>query len=115
MSSILEKIQEVAVLKPNWDGYGAPALDRASIETAIRISEALQDVFEVHPPHVVPVPTGDVQFEWDREGKSLEIEIEDGDTIYFLKWLPSGMESERFPATDTDKIRELIEWFLGDD
>ena len=56
---------------------------------------------------------GNLQFEWHQGARSLELEIEEPQTIHYLKWDPEeGVENEgSFPLGQTSRTVELILWF----
>ena len=112
--AIFAEIDRLAALEPDWDGYGAPALDRDILDAAQRFAASLATNIAVQPL-VVPMSSGAVQFEWHQGEKILELEVENPATIHYLKWEPAqGHEEEDvFPIGDTRKAIELVEWFTG--
>lgn len=108
------KIDRLAVLEPNWDGYGAPAINRGIIDAARQLIGRLASYTTVQPL-VVPMSNGAVQLEWHRGQKILELEIEDPTTIHYLKWDPTTgiQEEDVFPIGNIVKAASLIEWFTG--
>jgi predicted DNA-binding antitoxin AbrB/MazE fold protein len=111
-STVDADLDRLASLAPDWDGYGAPPLDRAILEAARRfISQVPWQ--PAGRPLVVPLSSGALQFEWHQGEKILELEIEDPATIHFLKWHPpSGIKDEDvFPIDDLTKASNLIRWF----
>lgn len=84
MSDALKRLDEIAKLPANWDGYGADAPWPDAIAVARRLIEALQ-----HPPAVVPCSDGGVQLEWHRSGFEIEVAVQShgqitDDDIYLL-------------------------------
>lgn len=65
-------------------------------------------------PRVVPMSTGNLQFEWHHGKKTLELEFESPQTIHFLQWnSDEGIEEEdTFRASDIDRAVDLIQWFM---
>jgi predicted DNA-binding antitoxin AbrB/MazE fold protein len=108
------EIDRLAVLEPNWDGYGAPSLDRDVLDAARQLLARLANNITIEP-RVVPLSSGGLQFEWHRGGKILELEVEDPATIHYLKWDPAEAieEEDIFPIGDTAKAMRLIDWFTG--
>jgi hypothetical protein len=107
-------LDRLAAYKPNWDGYGAPAIRQEVIEAARTFARALPADLP-RPPRVVPMSPGNLQFEWHDGPKVLELEFEDPNTVRFLQWDPAvGLEEEgTFPATDTESAVGLIRWFTN--
>lgn len=56
---------------------------------------------------------GNLQFEWHDGPRSLELEIEDPQTVHYLKWHPEeGVEEEGFFEMQCiDQAEALIRWF----
>lgn len=107
-------IDRLAALESNWDGYGAPPLNRGILHAARQFIGRLADHTTV-PPLVVPMSSGALQLEWHQGQKILELEIEDPATIHYLKSDPEvGVQEEDvFPIGDTAKAASLIDWFTG--
>ena len=105
-------IDRLAALEPNWDSYGAPALDRDIVDTAREFIGRLASYITAQPL-VVPMSSGALQFEWHQGQKILELEFEDRATVHYLKWDPAAgiQEEDVFPVGDTAKAISLINWF----
>lgn len=108
------RIDRLAALEPNWDGYGAPALDRDILFAAKQFIGWLA-TYTTAQPLVVPMSSGALQLEWHQGQKILELEIEDPTTIHYLQWDPATATEEEgvFPIGDTAKAASLIDWFTG--
>jgi hypothetical protein len=113
--AINAELQKLALLKPNWDGYGAPIIDPKIIAAARTFIARLPESLE-YRPRVVPMSTGTLQFEWHHGQKVLELEFETQDTIHFLQWHPERgtQEEDTFCATDLERAVELIQWFMSE-
>jgi hypothetical protein len=107
-------LDDLARLNPNWDGYGAPAIDPSIIAAARKFIQALPETLVLRP-RVVPMSTGNLQFEWHHGSKILELEFETPEMIHFLQWHPeAGVEEEAtFRASDIDRAVDLIQWFMS--
>jgi hypothetical protein len=106
-------LDSLRTLAPNWDGYGAPAIDPAVIEAAKSFFAKLPENL-AYQPHLVPMSNGTLQLEWHDGPKSLELEFESASSIRYLQWHPDqGVEEEdRFPATNVETAVDLIRWFM---
>jgi hypothetical protein len=106
-------LRALGELAPNWDGYGAPAIDPGVIEAAEAFVAKLPGDLAARP-RVVPTSNGALQLEWHAGPKSLELEFESPHSIRYLQWNPDeGVEEEdSFPATDVETAAKLIRWFM---
>jgi hypothetical protein len=109
-----KEISDLAQLPPNWDGYGAPVIDRAVISAARKFVRSLPEVL-VCRPKVVPLSAGTLQLEWHNGPRVLELDFEDPRTIHYLQWHPQAHTEEEhtFPASDIAKAVELVQWFTN--
>src|SRR5690349_16223318 len=87
------RLDQVAALEMNWDGHGAPPVDRALL-TAVRAwGQDMPGWAFAPPPAVVPLSSGAVQLEWRCADRLLELEFETPDQLHFLRWQPArGIE-----------------------
>ncbi|MBX9656383.1 hypothetical protein K2Y11_22435 [bacterium] len=110
---ILEELEDLKDLRFNWDQQGGKAIDLATIEAAKRWVASIPEGM-IYRPHVVPMSTGAFQFEWQDNGKALELEFESPDSIRYLMWHPAKeIELEdSIPLTDVSEATSLIQWFL---
>ena len=110
-----KQLDDMAKLQPNWDGYGAPSIRPDLIDAAKRLIAALPSDF-ANRPLVVPMSTGNLQFEWHKGPKILELEFETPSQIHFLQWHPTAHVEEEglVPAEDVGRVAELIQWFTSE-
>jgi hypothetical protein len=106
----------LAALKPNWDADGANPISPGIIEAAREFMRRLPNSMKAagNIPAVTPMRKGNLQFEWHDGPKTLELEIENPQTIHYLKWhSEAGIEEEEFcEISDAETVTELIRWFL---
>jgi hypothetical protein len=114
VSALENELTRLSLLPRNWDGYGAPSIDPRIIAAAREFIKALPENL-VPRPRVVPMSTGNLQFEWHQGSKILELELQTPQTIHFLQWHPeAGVEEEAtFRATDIERAVDLIQWFMS--
>jgi hypothetical protein len=111
------ELHRVAALEQNWDAQGAYPVTPSIIQAARRLISSLPSGIknrEGATPAVVPLRKGNLQFEWHKGPKTLELEIENPSTIHYLKFHPeAGIEEEDCcDITDTKTLAELIRWFV---
>src|SRR3712207_1024025 len=91
-SERMAQLHAVEALAPDWNGYGAPAIERDVIQ---RVEQFLEAVGTEQPDRVVPSGRGTVQLEYEvPQGKYLEIEFA-ADAIGFLYQSATGDEVEQ--------------------
>lgn len=61
-------------LPPNWDSYGAPAIQAQSVIASIDLLRVIMRD-DSPGPAVIPTSEGFVQLEWHRDGIDFEIEV----------------------------------------
>ena len=88
-------------------------IDPEIVEAARQFVSSLSEDI-ASPPAVVPMPKGNLQFEWHEGPRTLELEIENPTTIHYLKWHPEeGTEEESFfELSDVFRAESLIRWFM---
>lgn len=69
----MASLDEIAELKPGWDGYGAPSISPQAIEHARRAGEALKAAG--FPVEYVPINNGCVGIEWHTLDHDASLEI----------------------------------------
>lgn len=111
LAHIESEIRRLAELKANWDSYGAPPIDKEVIAAAYRVASHFPTDMK-HWPRVVPMSTGELQFEWIAHDVILEIEIECDEVLRYMKSNGGGyIFEDGMCVADELGIRELIQWF----
>ncbi len=119
MTVVREKLAALGRLPHNWDSYGGLPIKHEIIDAVWRVLDAVKDE-DVPEPHLAAGSDGGIQIEWHRSGeieKILELEFQNHETICCLKWARKmGIEEEfDFPASDLERVRELLRWFSSKD
>ena len=106
------RLDQIAALEPNWDGRGAPPVDRALLRAVRAWSQDMPGWAFATPPAVVPLSSGGLQLEWRFADRLLELEFETSDQLHFLRWHPAREidEEDTFPATDRSRAEQLVAW-----
>ncbi|MCX7011155.1 MAG: hypothetical protein NTW86_01075 [Candidatus Sumerlaeota bacterium] len=115
-ANVNRELIEVSRLKPNWDGYGAPAIPKPILTAARKILRPLAKRSDIPTPYVVALMGGRLQFEWYEGEKCLEIEVETSERAHYLKSDPDHDidEEDVYRLSDTERTIGLIKWFLGE-
>ena len=79
-------LEQLASMEPNWDGYGALPIDRATFWNSLSALRRLRSM--VPSPEIVPNPNGTISFEWSTEIGEAHIEI--GRTRFAFLAKPTG-------------------------
>jgi hypothetical protein len=73
--AVMQGFVDLLTLPPNWNSYGAGAIDLDVVRTAMTfINEVLGP--QSPAPSVVPLSSGGLQLEWHRKGMDLEMVFE---------------------------------------
>src|SRR6266700_2537711 len=85
---------DLLTLQPNWDSYGARAIDRKLVHYAMNLTHGL--LRPTSPaPRIVPLSSGGLQLEWSRYGTDLEIVFEpDCEPFFYHRSRLTGEEVE---------------------
>lgn len=106
---ILDDLQRLLHLQPNWDGYGAqrPAFD--AIHVAWQIAGEMAKN-RVPLPSVVPTRKGGVQLEWHTPTINLEWEIDPTPQtgVFIFDHLPTGARLDGELPADVEGLREAL-------
>jgi hypothetical protein len=106
---VLQGFANLLTLPDNWDGEGAPRIDREAISRALA---AIEQLLPKHAPapSVVPTPDSGLQIEWHRRGKDLEIEFHpNGHSEFYYFDETSGGEHEGPVGPNVAFLTEYLE------
>lgn len=103
----IQKIASFDRLPTNWDSYGSPRISDTVIDSAI---ELVVTSFGSAPmPRILPVSGGSIQFEWEMDGRELEIEIRpdlNGEVLL-------SMDGEQIEVPkDISSVEGLVSWLI---
>jgi hypothetical protein len=74
LPGVVDQLQELSHLPPNWDSYGGQPVKARSLRKALVVLSMVMGE-NSEPPWIVPLPDGGIQFEWHRPELELEITI----------------------------------------
>ena len=109
----LIRLDEIAKLEENWNGYGAKAFSQELIGKCKDIINNLE-----FQPKIFPTGRKSVQFQYELEDRSyLEFEIFE-DKVSCLevpKRIYSNAHTFEFPISEAQRIEEIVKKFYGQD
>ena len=114
MQKNMDKIDQIAALKDNWNGYGATAFSEALIQKVKRLI-SLAKV----QPEVFPTASDSIQIEYDdtsgegKEKKYLEIQVTERDDFDIYSFDPDKGEREFSLLGTADNLNKVVEEFYG--
>ena len=77
LTDVIQGMNRVAALNPNWDSYGARPVNQRTLEYAFEVIMKFQgENPTLRVPQIGATVTGGVEFEWHGGGRDLEIQIE---------------------------------------
>lgn len=106
LSPTVEKLSLLLTLRPNWDSYGARAVDPQLALAAVRLLGRVMHN-DAPPPSVVPTCRGSVQLEWHIDGIDLEIGIQSANEFH-VQFESAGESWERDLTGDLAPLRKAI-------
>ncbi len=114
LSSVVERLEALLQLPPNWDGFGGA---QVSPELAMKALDFLFRV--VHPttavPAIAPLNDGGLQLDWHRGALDVEVMLSNGPNagLYYLD-LSTGQEFEGPIDAGIEGLRRLMDRLEGD-
>lgn len=109
----LFRLDEIAELEEDWNGYGAKAFSRELIDKCKGIINDLE-----FQPKIFPTGRQSVQFQYELEDRSyLEFEIfgEKVSCLEVPKRIYSNAKTFEFPISEAQRIKEIVKKFYGQD
>jgi hypothetical protein len=91
-----QRLQAIAELAPNWDGYGAPRIRRDVLYFAINLLNKIMTV-RSPAPQLVPASHAGLLLEWRKGGRALTIEIESPGDVW-VTWEQPGTARQEWPV-----------------
>ncbi|MEM0174141.1 MAG: hypothetical protein QXI16_06530 [Sulfolobaceae archaeon] len=62
-NNLIERIEEIAKLDDDWDGYNAPKISNEVINISLETLDTLYK-YDLLPDEITPTPRGCISFEW---------------------------------------------------
>ena len=109
-TAILQALDRISRLAENWDSYGGRPL-RPEIR---RYAESLLSSTEtdsIPVPNVVLTHAGNIQLEWRKDDRELEVEVCARGVFEYLKLSANGAsEEDRVHCEVVSRLRGLLDW-----
>lgn len=74
VATITPRLQNLMMLRSNWNSYGARTIQFSSLEAAIELLSRIMRP-NTPPPIIMPTSDGSLQLEWHEKGLDLEVRI----------------------------------------
>jgi hypothetical protein len=107
-----KKLEALGRFRKGWDSYGGRPLKQDAKALTLQTLGWLGNT-QLPEPVIALCPAGDVQIEWQDNGKELEIVLGDRNRIEFAKVMPNGdVEEGEAQVNLSGKLRDLTDWLL---
>lgn len=104
---VRERLEWIASLAPNWDGYGAARVGKETIERAFRFLQVVMPV-TAPAPDIGPTKDGYLVFEWHRLGADLEIRMR-SPSEYEVSFDDIDDPEKSWNSTVTANLRSVVQ------
>jgi len=114
----LSRIEELKGLGDNWDGYGSPRIQPATLAQARRLAVSV-GMQELPAPFVSPVSGGAIGFHWRVGRRELELTVLPNEQIEYLKVLDQDLEREDamqagvLPPNRGSEVGTMLNWLIA--
>ena len=110
-------IRVFADLEENWDSYGAVPITSDTITRALDLVDRLAVILlghysDIPEPFVAPCSDGGIQFEWDNDGRELEIVVSPDRLPLRYFHIQGDEEGSGIISPDT-QLKSLMDWLVG--
>jgi hypothetical protein len=107
-----KKLESLGRFRVGWNSYGGLPLAKGAKSLVLQVLTWLRKE-ELPVPGVVLGSGGNVQLEWRANGKELEIDLRDSNSIEFVK-VSTGGEIEEGESSHNlpEKVRKLALWLV---
>ena len=106
--AVTARLDELASLEPNWDGYGAESLSYDAARIAIGFLGAAAEWSDTLPaPFLTPIHAG-IQIEWDGPDTAIEIELRtNGESRLMIERSGTVIYNDHLSAGLLNLVQEL--------
>ncbi|MCP9491032.1 MAG: hypothetical protein MSC31_14340 [Solirubrobacteraceae bacterium MAG38_C4-C5] len=83
IAAVERRINELLLLPPGWDTYGAQPITVENVLLALSLLERLVDL-DSPAPIIVPTVAGGIQMEWEFDRTAVEVRVDEGGAWFFV-------------------------------
>lgn len=108
LAPVVREVSSLGELRPNWNSYGAPAIDPAIARAAVEFMvEHLSP--NIPLPAVVPTSRGGIQLEWHCNDADLEVDFQTPVRLHVsLEDLKADREESSERDGDFEPLRRML-------
>ena len=103
-----QQLEQLRLLLPNWDSYGAAPVDHTAIKKTAQYLAYLARVVGVPAPGVGAAPDGEVALTWDEAAWSLDASVDATGLIRYVYLDERDHRNDR--ETRTRDISQLVQF-----
>lgn len=108
----LDELVNGGVLRRDWNGHGAAALDGQAVAFAFRVLADLLTSEHRPFPEVVPTYRGGIEFEWRLDYASLTVDIDPNGTVdVYFEDVKEQREWEGSLTERSAEVRDILDQF----
>jgi hypothetical protein len=113
LHAVGQKLDLIRSAGRNWDRERGEPINPEIVHMACELLVPLSPL-GLPVPRIAPVLGGGIQFEWDIQGRELEIEILPDQTVeYLIADKSGGVNEGPLSGVPIDQVRALAQWLLG--
>jgi hypothetical protein len=107
---MMNAVEDVLALPDGWDSYGAPRVNRTTLQEAVQVLYSTAQM-ATPTPALVPTSRGGLQLEWHAHGMDIEVYLTPGEpeVQLFVGDLREGTEWEGTLFADRSALSEALE------
>lgn len=102
------QIDAIRSLRKGWDSYGADPPDEPTLEAGRSLLWSLSEVVEIPKPHIYPTRSGGIQFEWELDGRYIELEVDSPQTATWYFCDEKTHAEEEGTLRVSDSLEEIV-------
>lgn len=105
---LVRELGDLMTLPPNWNSYGASAIQPQAVVLALRI--LITHGFAGPLPAVIPLSSGGVQLEWWQDDDGVEISCERDGTMAIVMDVAGEIREVETRSLAESLLREALAW-----